>query len=219
MVGGARQHESGRRDQPERDRHQAGLDGDAPPRLLEAVPEARDEKCHQTGRPAHADGRERRAGQSGDVIADQRDDDDVGARRDLRDGEIVGELTVGHPVHDVDGDAVHLRDRRIGAADRKQRQQREMIQTAQAADCRSSPHPDKGQRHADRRQHGKHLRQRPLDQATAMKPAIATGGAKFHRLRNSGSAIFTTLAMISPAAAEAMPPRMRVSTARSPKCA
>jgi hypothetical protein len=53
--------------------------------------------------------------------ADQRHNNDVRPGRHLRDGEHVGELAVAHPAHHVDRDAMDLRDRRVGAADREQR--------------------------------------------------------------------------------------------------
>ena len=46
--------------------------------------------------------------------------------RDLRQREQIGELPVRHPMLHVDGEAVHFRHGRIGAADREQRQQREV---------------------------------------------------------------------------------------------
>src|SRR5581483_5623381 len=45
--------------------------------------------------------------------------------RELRDRKHVGKLLVGQPVMHIDGDAMHLGDRGIGAADRKQRHQPE----------------------------------------------------------------------------------------------
>ncbi len=48
--------------------------------------------------PHMADGRDQRAGDARDLIADQGGDDHVRPGRHLRDREQVGELLVGHPV-------------------------------------------------------------------------------------------------------------------------
>ena len=76
------------------------------------------------GRNAHRQRCDQRAGNAGDGIADQRDDQHVRPRRELRDRKHIGELLVGHPVLHVDRDPVHFRNRGIRAADRKQRHQR-----------------------------------------------------------------------------------------------
>lgn len=102
------------------------LQNDTPARVLELLPDAACKKSEQATRPAHRGGGGERARDPGDVIADQRDDDDVRPRRDLGDGKQVGELTVGHPAGHLDGLAVHLGHHRIGAADREQREQRKM---------------------------------------------------------------------------------------------
>src|ERR1035437_6208160 len=215
MVGGARQHEGTRRDQPERERHQAGLDRDPPMRVLEAVPHARDKKCQQAGRAAHLRGGDAGAGKTRHVVSDQSDDDDVRSGRYLRDREHVGELAVVHPMHHLDGNAVHFRDRRIGAADREQRQQREIagergergrvhrLNHAKATLNGASPRNTQGS--------GQCM------SATPVKARIANTGAEFQRLTNSGAAILATTAISRPTAAAVMPARMRLSVSRPPK--
>ena len=65
------------------------------------------------------------------MIADERHHDDIGPRRHLRDRKHVGELPVAHPMHDLDGEAMHFGQRGVGAADRKQRQQGEIARQGQ----------------------------------------------------------------------------------------
>ena len=68
---------------------------------------------------------------------------------------------------DVDRDAVHFRDRRIGAADREQRQQREIAeQRGERVSSFIALHPP-GERDAERRQHEEDVRQRPMHDGNA----------------------------------------------------
>ena len=114
------------RDEPDRDREQARLNRCPPRRVLEALPNIADVESHHASRAAHRQCRNQRTEQARDVVPDQGDDDDIRPRRNLCDREHVGELLVGHPAFHLDRQAMHLGDRGIGAADRKQRHQCEM---------------------------------------------------------------------------------------------
>src|SRR6185295_6095880 len=196
------------------DRHQAGLYGDTPARLLETVPGARDQKREHAGRATHCYRRNGCTRETCDVVADQRDDDHVWPRRNLRNGKTIGELPIAHPVHHIDGDAMHFRNCRVGAADCEQRQQREITEQrdervfvhrlihARAMLIGASTAKTSGSGHCMI--------------ATPTNAAIAMSGAQSRRLRNNGAAIFATTAISSPTAAAVMPARMRPSISISP---
>src|SRR5262245_26652578 len=149
------------------------------------------------------------------MISDQRYNDDVRSGRDLRNREAVGELSIAHPMHHLDRNAMHFRNRRVGAADRKQRQQRKVAgQRDQRIVIHRFNHASAmliGATTINTHGNGHWMI------ATPMKAAIATRGAQSQRLRNNGAAIFATTAISRPTAAAVMPARTRPSTSRSPK--
>src|SRR6266849_3433528 len=72
-------------------------------------------------RPAHRQGCNQRACNAGDGIADQGHNQHIRPRRQLRYREHVGELLVGHPVLNIDRNAMHFGNGGIGAPHREQR--------------------------------------------------------------------------------------------------
>src|SRR6478672_117296 len=194
--------------------NRTGLNGDTPARLLEAVPGARHEKRENTGRPAHRRRRHGRAGKASDMISDQRHDDDVGPRRDLRNRETVGELPITHPMHHLDSDTMHFWNRGVRATNRKQRQQRKiacqcnqrvvihLVIHAHATLIGASTAKTSGSGHCM--------------MATPTNAAIAMRGAQSHRFLNNGVAILATTAINRPVAAAVMPVRIRPSASTSP---
>ena len=118
--------------------------------------------------------------------------------------EHVGELPVGHPVLDLDRDAMHFGHGGIGAADRKQRHQREIARERSAA-CRHRPSSPPTRRW---RCSGAPARPAPNRAASACTPtaakiASAISGVRPRRSSNSGRAILAQVPMTKPAAAAA----------------
>src|SRR5258707_9000242 len=68
------------------------------------------------------------------VIADERDDDDVRSRRHLCNREDVGELPLAHPAFHLDRQALHLGHRGIGG--RRSEEHTTELQSRQYPACR-----------------------------------------------------------------------------------
>ena len=143
---------------------------------LDRVEEAAHAQGQHRRRHAHRKRCDQRAGDAGDRIADQGDDQDVRPRRQLRYRVDIGELPVGQPVLDVDRDPMHFRNGGIRAADRKQRHQRKGQMPAPEADwrlnsCRALPPHGEGDGDADGNRHQQHRgngsRNRPIATNTA----------------------------------------------------
>ena len=134
-------------------------------------------------RSAHRCRRHSRTGQAGDMISDQSHNDYVRSRRDLRNREAVGELPIAHPMHHLNRNAMHFRNRRVGAANRKQRQQCKIAgQRDQRVVIHRFTHANAmltGASTANTNGSGHCM------MATPIKAAIATRGAQSQRLRNN----------------------------------
>ncbi len=225
IVRGHRCHdERARRNEPDRDRQQAGLDRAPPRRFFEALPDPPDIEGEHAGGAAHRECRDQRPRQSGDVIADEGHHDDVRSRCHLCEREYVGELAVAHPVLHLDREAVHFRDGRVGAAHREQRHEREMAGQRRER----APVVFHGRVCACRDQATAMLRGTSSASAqcsgqrstpTVAKVASAISGAIARRSLKRGRAILAQVPITNPAAAAATPTSMRCNAASSPKYA
>src|SRR6266849_2043145 len=108
-------------------------------------------------------------------------------------------------MHHLDRDPVHFRDRRIGAADREQRQQREIAEQRGERTVVHRLNQAKatltGARLTNTHGSGQCM------MATPMNAKIAITGPEFQRERNIGAAILATTAISNPTAAAVTPAR------------
>src|SRR6266536_490388 len=126
VIGGAREDVPRGQDQTDRYRREATLDRDAPRRAAPALPDVRDAVGAHRRRAGHGEHGDDAAEHAGNLPADQADDEHVRPRRRLRQREELREVGVGQPVLCLDRAQMDLRDHRVGAADRQQRQHQEL---------------------------------------------------------------------------------------------
>src|SRR5438874_780847 len=119
------QDQTARAHQPDGKRHQRRLNDGGPAPPGRTPQQSAHSIREHGGRNAHRKRCGERAAQACDGIADERDNQHVGPRRELGYCEHIGELLVGHPVPNLDRNPVHLRNRGIRATYRKQRHQPE----------------------------------------------------------------------------------------------
>src|SRR5665811_16189 len=176
------------------------------------------------GRNAHRKGGNQRPREARDGVADQGYDQHIRSRRHLRYREHIGELLVGHPVLNVDRNPVHLRNRGIGAAHRKQRHQPEgpgqrpdrvALRIHAAALRRVTKVMAMLSGIATSNTAGNGSRASPI----AVNTAASTTRPTRSRLLISGIIIRKTADISRPTAAQDTPARMRRRASISPKCA
>src|SRR5262245_57122602 len=80
----------------------------------------------RAGGPAHADRRNQSPRNAGDLLTDERHDQDVRTGRRLRDRDELRELRAGHPLIYVDGLPMHLRQGRNRPPNGQEREQRKL---------------------------------------------------------------------------------------------
>ena len=124
-FGPSRQKIAIRRHQANGQRNQGLFQPRQPGRLAGPAHRPRGGEGQQRRWPQNSERRGEQAREPRQPPAEQAENDDVGARRGLGDGEGFGELGAGQPMQFADDLALRFGERRRGAADRQQGNARE----------------------------------------------------------------------------------------------